>query len=345
MNTKTLFLILKKGLWILLYGALFFYTLTFSTPVSWAVFYFFTVLLVGSFLSTFILWGKAQFDVSKNQQHELNARLDLKTKGFLPILVPYLTVVVGINEKSFSTEVPSLLKRKVSALFSTIRLPRGKHTELYLRTSGKDVFGIFTHQAKKKIPVDLEIYPNVISPTLLYGTVKKLDAMLELKQFSAQDTANFRQLREHQQQDALKDIDWKSSFKKQTLMVKDYDKETTTPLKLIFLGYQSPQFEELLSLTYSLYLELSRFQTVQLFIVGEFDKQLLLQQGIKNILTVQPTSQLGSLLSTWENQLPKNGKKVIVTSIEVVSSIEDPNKKASFFLSEETLIRLHIGGN
>ncbi|MBM6615768.1 DUF58 domain-containing protein [Desemzia sp. RIT804] len=345
MNGRKLFLILKKIWWSILYGALFIYTLTFPTPVSWVVFYFFTVILLASLLSTFILWGKAQFEVSKNQQHELNSQLNLKTKGFLPILIPYLTIVISVKEKSFSTEVPSLFKHKVSASFSAIHLPRGNHKKLLLRTSGKDILGFFTHQAKKQIPVDLEIYPDVIYSTLLHGTVKKLDAKLELKRFSAQDAANFRQLREHQQQDALKDIDWKTSFKKQTLMVKDYDQETNTPLNLIFLGYQSPQFEELLSLTYSLYLELSRFQNIQLFIVGEYDEQLLLQQGGKNFLTVQPTTRLTPLLSVWDNQLPKNGKKIIVAPDRVVSSIEDSQVKTSFFLSEDTLTNLHIGGN
>lgn len=345
MNGSKFFLILKKIWWSILYGALFVYTLTFSTPVSWVVFYFFTVILLASLLSTFILWGKAQFEVSKNQQQELTSRLNLKTKGFLPILIPYLTIVVSVKGTSFSTEVPSLFKHQVAASFSAIHLPRGNHKKLLLRTFGKDVLGFFTHHAKKQIPIDLEIYPDVIPSTFLYGTVKKLEAKLELKRFSAPDAANFRQLREHQQQDALKDIDWKTSFKKQKLMVKDYDEETNTPLTLIFLGYQLPQFEELLSLTYSLYLELSRFQNVQLFIVGEYDGQLLLQQGSKNCLTIQPTTRLDSLLSVWDNQISQNGKKIIVAPEKVVSSIENPHANTSFFLSEDTLTNLHIGGN
>lgn len=345
MNAKKFFLILKHSLWILLYVALFFYTLTFSTPVSWTVFYFFTVVLLASFLSTFILWGKSQFEILKNSQPELSGRLNLKTKNVLPILVPYLTITIGVNEQLFSTIVPTLFQYKVSAFFSTIDFPRGQHKKLFLRTSGKDLLGLFTHLTTKQMPIALDVYPNVIASPLLYATVQKLDAKLELKKFSAQDAVNFRQLREHQQQDALKDIDWKTSFKKQTLMVKDYDKETNTPLNLIFLGYQSPRFEELLSLTYSLYLELGHFQSVQLYLIGEVDGRLLLQHDTNSFLTVQPTTQLNTLLSVWENQLPKNGKNIIVSPIEVVSSIEEKHVKTSFFLSEETLINLQIGGN
>lgn len=346
MAAKKFFLILKNSLWFLLYVALFFYTLTFSTPVSWAIFYFFTVVLLVSFLSTFILWGKSQFEVSKNFQHELSGRLDLKVIGFLPILIPYLKIVIGVNEKLFSTTVPSLFKYKVSTFFPTIDLPRGQHKELFLHTSGKDVLGFFTHHSKKQIPISLEVYPNVIASTILYETVQKLDATLALKKFSAQDAVNFRQLREHQQQDALKDIDWKTSFKKQTLMVKDYDRETTIPLNLVFLGYQSPQFEELLSLTYSLYLELERIQPVHLYLIGEVDGHLRLQQDTTGFLTVQPTTQLNPLLAVLENQLLKNGKNIIVSPIKVISSIEETHAASSFFLSEETWInRQHIGGN
>lgn len=345
MNHSSFFLVLKKVLWSLLYIALFLYTLTFPTPVSWAIFYFFTFILLGSFLSTLILWEKADFDASENPQHELNSQLKLRTKGFLPFLIPYLTIAVGVKETTLTTVVPSLFKYQVTASFSDIRFPRGNHKKLWAHTSGKDLLGFFTHREKKQIPVELEIYPPVISSALLYGTIKKLDAKLDLKSFSAQDAANFRQLREHQQQDALKDIDWKTSFKKQTLMVKDYDKEINPPLKLFFLGYQSAQFEELISLTYSLYLELNRFQTVQLFIVGEFDEDLLLQKGVKKFLSVQPTLQLEAILSIWDDQIPKNDKKVIVAPAEVVSFIEKTHLKTSFFLSEETLTTLDLGGN
>lgn len=345
MNRLNLISVLKNVLWSLLYGTLFFYTLTFSTPVSWMVFYFFTVVLLGAFLSTFIFWIKSQYQVSLNQNHELNSSLNVKIKSFLPILIPYLTIVINVNETTVTTVLPSLFRLRLTPSFSTAYLPRGKHKKISLHTYGKDLLGFFTHHAKKQVPVDLEIYPHVLSSTLLSGVVRKLETEIALKPFSPQDAMTFRQLREHQQQDALKDIDWKTSFKKQTLMVKDYDKEINGSLNLVFFGYLSPQFEELLSLTYSLYLELSHYQSVQLFIVGEFDEQLLLQQNAESFLTVQPTTQSESLLSVWNDHMPKKGKKIIIAPNEMASSIKEIHEKTSFFLSETTAMNLSEGGD
>lgn len=338
-------LIAKSLFLMLLYLMLFLYTITFSTPVSWLILYFFTVLLLVSFLSTLIFWGKATFDLVESREHQLNGKLQLQTASLLPILLPNLKLSIIVLKGHFSTTVPTLFKNKFTVTYENLLLPRGHHKTLIVESYGNDLFHLFAHFNKKRISADFKVYPKQLSSDLLYPTLKHIDSKLTLKPFMGQSDVTFRQLREHQLQDSLKDIDWKSSFKKQELMVKEYDKEIDTTLNLYFLGAPSPQFEELLSLTYSLYLELSRLQKVQLFLIGQFDQTLLLRQDADAFLTIQPTTQMEHMKNLWVTHSVTRSKKIVAAPIEIVYALKEIETRSTYFISEETLAKLHIGGN
>lgn len=344
MKGKKNFFIMKILLLSLLYLAIFLYTITFSTPVSWLVLYFFTTVFLFSFLTTRIFWNTGTFELTETFQRQTNGHLCMKTKGHLPLLVPYLSFTIVVAEKTFSAIVPSLFKTTLTVTYPESRLPRGHHKSLFVRSYGKDLFGFFTHQATVQASTNLKIYPQLLPSKLLSPILDQIHRRLRLKTSLGQNDVSFRQLREHQIQDPLKDIDWKSSFRKQELMVKEYDKETDASLNLYFLGIESPQFEELLDLAYSLYVELAPFQKVQLYLMGEFDHQLMVKQNKEAFLTIHPTARLEPVEHLWEQHTITNSQKIVVAPIEIVSSIKNSGPHPVYFLNEETLATLHIGG-
>lgn len=345
MKVKKKYNLMKSIFYCLFYLAVLLYTLTFSTPVSWLILYFFTALLLLTWLSTWVFWKHIEFQVSRTQQKQLNGHLLLKTKGYIPVLMPELQLSVTVLGETFSTVLPSLFKTTLTADYKEIHLPRGHHKSLLVRSYGKDLFGFFMHQRNKTVATDLTIFPKIFPSALLYPILKQIDSNLKLQSFLGQSDATFRQLREHQMQDPLKDIDWKSSFKRQELMVKEYDKETDTSLMLYFLGISSPQFEELLSLTYNLYKELARFQKVHLYLIGEFDETLQTKQVANGFLTIQPTTQIEQVKEIWEQQTTVRSQKIVAAPIEIVSALREIEARSTYFLSEETLTKLHIGGD
>lgn len=334
-----------KGLFILLlYLMLFLYTITFSTPVSWLIFYFFTAVLLVSFFSTIVLWRKAAFDLVESREHNTYGVLQLQTVGFLPILLPQMTFSIKVLGENTSTTLPTLFRHQLTASFENVNLLRGHHKSVLVESSGKDLFHLFTHFKQKPLLTDIRVYPQRVPFDVLYPTLKQINATLALESLIGQHAVAFRQLREHQQQDALKDIDWKSSFKKRELMVKEYDKEMDTALNMYFLGLQSAQFEELLSFAYSLYLELSHLQKVQLFLIGEFDQAVLTRHDVEAVLTIQPATQIRAVTNLFEKYSTAHGKNIVVAPTEIVHAIKASATRSAYVISEEELAKLHIGG-
>lgn len=336
---------IAKGLFLLLlYLLIFLYTITFSTPVSWLILYFFTAVLLVSFLSTIVFWRKAVFDLIENREHHSYGILQLQTVGFLPILLPQMTLSLKVLGEHTSVTLPTMFKHQLTVSFENLSLPRGHHTSLLFETSGNDLFHLFTHFKRKQLLTDVRVYPQRIPFDELYPMLKHINSTLSSKPFIGQSDAAFRQLREHQQQDALKDVDWKSSFKKQELMVKEYDREMDVTLSIYFLGLQSSQFEELLSVAYSLYLELARFQKVQLLLMGDFDQNVVVRHDGEAFLTIQPATNIESLTNLFEKHSTARSKKIVVAPIEIVHDIKKPDTRSAYFISEEILAKLHIGG-
>ncbi|MGE7366285.1 DUF58 domain-containing protein [Desemzia incerta] len=341
---KTTFFILKKMLFILSYVVILLYTFIFPTPVSWVVFYFFTLLFIFLWVTTLITWKDVQFEFSADKKHLSTGFLKLKTRFYFPILVSNLDVTIGNDKQSFSTRIPSLFKYRLVVPFEQLSFKRGKYDTLLLRTYGKDYLGVFTHRSKQRIPVDLSIYPKHLPFDTLYPLLQQLNTRLDLKLLSGHQSAQFRQLREHQAKDSLKDIDWKTSFKKQSLMVKEYDKESDTAVTIVFLGYQTEYFEELLRLAYNLYLEISHSQAVKLRLIGNFEDVISLKETKDCFLTIQPALDSTEMDSILENEGVLPAKTILISPKNHTSLVKENPSAAFYSITEDTLNDFQIGG-
>lgn len=341
---KTIFFILKKLLFISSYIVILLYTFVFPTPISWLVFYFFTLILIFLWVTTLIPWKDIQFELLADNNHLLKGFLKMKTRFYLPILMSNLEVSIGNERQSFSTSISSLFKRRLVIPFEQLSFIRGKYNTLLIRASGKDHLGAFTHRSKQLIPVDFTIYPKPLPFDNLYPLLHQLNAHLNLSLLSGHQSAQFRQLREHQSKDTLKDIDWKASFKKQNLMVKEYDKESDIAVTIIFLGYQTDQFEDLLSLAYSLYLELTHYQAVQLKLIGSYGQEVLMKQTKDAFLSIQPAADQKDIDSIWKKESTLPAKTILISSKNQTPLVKESHQTPFYFINEDTLTDFKIGG-
>lgn len=127
-------------------------------------------------------------------------------------------------------------------------------------------------------------------------------------------------------------------------MVKEYESEEETPITLYFLGFDSPDFEALLSLTYSLLNELKDNQTVNLFLLGRFGGSLDVSHEESGFLTIKPEVNEKDLLDLWRSFGPSSSKKIVITSKQtpVSSNLHQPN--ADLFINEDVIDDLKGGG-
>lgn len=338
MNKEKIHSVFKPIALLLLYSFFFFYALTFPAAVSWFVFYFFTLLFLCSYLSTFFFLHLPQIQRVNERQDKVDLMIYLKTKNFLPILIPTLRAQITVQASTSAVEVPAFFKLYLQLPFSGMDFPRGRHISLKLQLKGKDFFGLFSHSSMREIPVSLDVYPKLSAKILRHSIIERLTSHLLAAQQSGSDVLELRQVREHREQDALKDIDWKTSLRRQQLMVKEYDKEFLLPLRLYFFGSESRQFEELLSLTYSLYQDLSKDQNVHLFLIGDFNNQTQMGQDSADFLSIKPSHDEVALKTIWENNRLQSGRKVIVAPESCVQNIQADQKETLFLLTEADLI-------
>lgn len=341
---KTVFFTLKKILFIFSYVVILLYTFIFPTPISWVVFYFFTFLLIFLWTTTLISWKDVQFELLTDKAHQPKNFLKLKTRFYLPILMTNLKVSVGNDRQSFTTDIPCLFKYDLVVPFEEMSFIRGKYDTLLLRTSGKDYLGVFAHQSKQMISVDFSVYPHHLSFDSLYPLLQQLNTRLDMTLLSGHHSAQFRQLREHQAKDSLKDIDWKASFKKQALMVKEYDKESDVAVTIIFLGYQTQYFEALLSLAYSLYVEVSYSQAVTLKLIGKFEETISVKESKDSFLTIQPALDSDEIDSIWEKEAVLPVKVILISSKDHTPLVKENHPTAFYSITEDTLNEFQIGG-
>lgn len=302
---------------IILYLLVGLYTLTFPSTLTWFILYAFTLVLLVAFLS-------ARFQIQfKNIRWKINAVSDVDILFNLthryPFLFLFSSLKLTISDSDIARTIhpTAFLKHSIQVQFDSIPLNRGRYDHIILELEGYGLFGIFKHYSKHKLPVEILIYPKVLTPSVL---IKLMDEQaiqsIKINPIS-QHEFQVKEMRQYQTRDSLSSIDWKSSLKRDQWMIKEYDVEELKPFVLCFIGSSSLHFEQLLSLTYTLYQKLSTSYTVALYLLGQFEESTVLRQSHQDFLTIQPSHdqlQLQQLLHdievTSENMLVIKSKEM-----------------------------------
>lgn len=324
---------------LILYGLVTLYTLTFPTTLSWFVFYTFTLFLALSYLSTrlYLLIEDVQWEKSESNQTEI--QVTLRTLGRIPFFLPAVTCLLKKERNLAVIQRSAFFTRHLHLTFHTNQLPRGRHMSLELTLKGKGLFGMFRYQATKEIPVSIDIYPELLPKSSRANLLKQMSSILTHFDRSPIHEFQVREIRPFQDRDSLSDMDWKSSIKRNQWMIKEYDPEDTTPIGIYFLGASSPHFEELLSMTYSLYKDLILHQHALLFLCGTFEEHAKVKHTEEDFLFIQPVEETQKLKQLWQKISSHTGDKVIITPKDYPFSEVSTKKGQSILITDDVLTK------
>lgn len=297
---------------LLLYGLVTLYTLTFPTAVSWFVFYAFTLFLLLSYLSTrlYLVVDNVKWD--KNETNKTEITMALRTLGRIPFLLPSVECVLRKEAILDTLHTSAFFTRHLAVTFQTDEIPRGHHETLHLTVQGKGLFGIFRYRSTRELAVSIDVYPDLLAKSSRATLLKQMSPLLTHFDRSPIHEFQVREIRPFQSRDSLSAIDWKSSVKRNQWMIKEYDPEDTTPIGIYFLGISSTHFEELLSTAYSVYKDLILHQNALLFLCGNFDEHAKIKYAEEDFLFIQPIDDEQQVKQLWQKASLNAGDKVII---------------------------------
>jgi len=335
MNIRRFPQFIKLSLLLVFYVALFFYMITFPSSFSWIIFYFFSFLFVGSYVTTLFSWGRTSLSVHTHPNGRKQPTVTVQTRNRLPLLIPRLSFTLYVDSFAVSKETFVFLKRRISIPFPSANFPRGHYSSLELLTEGQDFFHLFPYVSKKILSAEFDVFPQLLPQSLREKALKKSAPMLASTSRFGAENDQFRQIRTHQEQDTMKDIDWKTSFRKRELMVKEYEKEAERPLTLCFFGSESSHFEKLVSLAYGLHSDLSKRQQVNLMLLGEFEEEIHLEQSSYEFVKIQPAEDKLALLNIWDQSFKRQERRIVIAPKKDVETLKKAAPNPLLILTEE----------
>ena len=251
---------------------LLFFGWIFNSVTGWGIFYtvlFFSIIEFFQILSPLhALKGISdeQF-VSCNQ----NGYLQLDFISNFSIFIPRFTVQL-FDENYFRGEgtlSSSNFKKKTSIKVYLNQLPRGYYPELTVMMISNDYFQVWEKCRCYDQKIKLYVLPHEFkdSGKVLAYRLKKI-AHIPIKDMKI-NSFEFKKYRKYRDTDSLKSIDWKKTAKSMKLTVRENYPERKSRNILLFWGESNSDFENGLSIFYSMYRQLDFSIFEKIYLVGE----------------------------------------------------------------------------
>lgn len=298
--------------YLLLYALVTLYTLTFSTTVAWFIFYAFTLLLLVSFISirhTFLIH---HINWYKSDENHVDLSLTLTSKRKLPLSLSSVQLSLVKKNESTTLYTSSFFSRSIPVNFESLLLPRGLHEQLSVEMEAVSLFGIWKRRLTFDIPVDISVYPKVLTKSARAKLMKTINPNLTNSIYSSLHEFYVKEIRGYENRDAFSAIDWKTSMRRGQWMVKDYEHEEEAPVNIYFYGASPSEFEFLLSVTYSLTIELNQMIKSKLFLIGQFEDGPALKHGEHYLLTIQPSTNEQEMAQILRQSLSADRKHILI---------------------------------
>lgn len=333
---------LRHFWFIFLYLLVVIYTLIFPTTASWFVFYALTLWLLLSFLSTRQSYHLTQTEKNKTDDNTYSFVFTIQNKRRYPFFLSSIKLHLSINELSQMYETSVFFSKEIVSPFYSVTLHRGHHERLSLVIEGVGLFGLWVKHAHLDVPINIDVYPNILKKSERDRLSQFISPYFTQSSRSLDHDYYMNEIRSFQNRDALARIDWKTSLKRRQWMVKEYETEEDPPIDIVFIGFNTAAFEELLSLAYTLTQELKDTQHVTLYLIGLFDNTVALQQSEKSFLTIRPAQNPHDLIALSQSALSHPSKKIIVKSRDIPFSLPLDSRQNLQLIDEDTL--LHVKG-
>ncbi|AYW45965.1 DUF58 domain-containing protein [Tetragenococcus koreensis] len=185
---------------------------------------------------------------------------------------------------------------------------RGPVKKQTIHLVGSDLFGWFKKEAIHRFTVDWLVLPPVhpLNKQASYFFQKKLSSNA---QNFGEHSFKIKKFRPYQPGDRLGQVDWKISSKQQELILREYEQKEPSETILLFYGANSPYFEHLLSLFYSLWQELLN-QDVRFVLLGQqVSDQMRITE--EDFAFIQPLEQ--------EVKIPDFGQKQVILFVPEIN--------------------------
>ncbi|WP_078415058.1 DUF58 domain-containing protein [Priestia abyssalis] len=229
---------------------LFFFTLTFVYAmfqggfVSWFLFYSFAPF--GFYSVAVMVYPLHRLEVNRKlnkrvyqKGDEFTATITITRKGYFPLLYMIIQDELPLHLENHYGKTTSKImvfpffRKKIQIQYSLFALPRGEHLFKGVRLKTGDFFGLVTKEAYNQKEEIYLVYPKV--------TEVELPALFTEYEQGEQASGSVLHhgggivsgIREYQAGDRFSWIDWKASARKNALVSKEFEQQTTNRLTVV----------------------------------------------------------------------------------------------------------------
>ncbi|MGX7025377.1 DUF58 domain-containing protein [Vagococcus hydrophili] len=244
----------------------FIYALTFNSQMSWRVVIFLGVMIFISFLSTRSSLNHLRIDKISPVLAEVGERrhVDFKLRNHQKNRFIYPILTIKCAELDYEERFFLFNSREKRVRFLWEIKERTALESLNFELVSSDLFGLVHKSKRLEVATEIYVLPQTIEKSYLINTKLKL---VETNLFGER-SFELENIREYQKGDAPREIDWKLSSKKQTLMLREYQKVQVPKTVYIFYGIKSFYFEKSLQYFYTLFKE-DRLSDSNFYLLGE----------------------------------------------------------------------------
>ncbi|WP_239257138.1 DUF58 domain-containing protein [Listeria ilorinensis] len=259
MTTKRALILMRFGIFLLLYVALWTYTLFQGDFASWFLTYFFSfilLLLITGALFKLKNWQiKRDFHKTRIQEGE-TVRLTLHFSRKHAFPMGYLLIQQALPEtlgelSDRQQVIYPFFKRSITANLMPFTAVRGKHVFPAVEAETSDPFGLIERSARLGEAAELTVYPRYFPDILMKISENSPENERDAANWTFKKNQNIHGLREFTPGDRISWIDWKSSAKTGKVMAREYENSSSSRIRVIFYGQAHSHFDFALRAAYS----------------------------------------------------------------------------------------------
>ncbi len=287
----------------------FIYALTFNSQMSWRIFFFLFFFLLISYLAVlsplkyFIMTPLTPVIVEVGEKREIEFKLlnTYKKNCFFPLL----TVVC--SELDYEETFYLFFKKDKKMTFIWEAKKRMSLEKVTVEITSSDLFGLISKKQQLAVEFELSVLPSTQEDTSYH----QITQLFEKTSFGER-SFDVENIREYQVGDSVKEIDWKLSSKKQTLMLREYKQQQLAKTVFIFYGVKSFYFEKSLQVFFTLF-QSNKNNDWDFYLMGDNVSQKLVESPI-DFARIKKAAYPGEFMTLKE-------KNIIIMTPEITSKL------------------------
>ncbi|MEG0254071.1 DUF58 domain-containing protein [Vagococcus sp.] len=303
---------IRKGIIFLGYAFIFIYAVTFDSELGWLVFIFLTIFLLVNGLLLIDSLKNIQVTFAQELVSSVNemkrVTLKVKSKNLNHRFYPLLSLK---NEGlDLNQVIPLFYSKNKEISFDWLPQKRGYYESVEIEVRSSDFFGVLYKTHVQTVECSVCILPKQEKD--ISGLLHLIEPSIR-KNLFGDTNFNLERLRVYQLGDSVKQIDWKTSSKKQQLILKEYETYQPTKTVFIFYGVKSFYFERMLSVYFSLFQQVeSQFCR---FVLMESEGKVIERPELEDFAKLEKNENPGKIPEVTESTIliftPEKTKRLL----------------------------------